>query len=134
MPPGPLAYSVVLTERWRLVNSDGQYLYDIQADPAQRKNVASEHPGVVERLRGLYDPFWERVASVIGHLPDDQHSKVMTLKELVSLFKEVGYEVVEQKKFMLSPVGIPLEILIENVVRVLRLGFLFANQLVVGRN
>ncbi len=62
LPPGPLAYSVVLTERWRLVNSDGQFLYDIQADPAQRHDVASEHPEVVERLRALYDPFWERVS------------------------------------------------------------------------
>ncbi len=62
MPPGPLAYSVVMTERWRLVNSDGQYLFDIEADLAQRNNVASEHPEVVERLRGLYDPFWERVS------------------------------------------------------------------------
>ncbi|MEN8871008.1 MAG: arylsulfatase [Akkermansiaceae bacterium] len=38
MPPGPLAYSTVLTERWRLVNSDGQALFDIEQDPAQRNN------------------------------------------------------------------------------------------------
>ncbi|MFC1766437.1 sulfatase/phosphatase domain-containing protein, partial [Planctomycetota bacterium] len=62
LPPGPLAYSTVLTERWRLVNSGGQFLFDIQADPAQRKDVAAEHPEVVARLRGLYDPFWERVS------------------------------------------------------------------------
>ncbi len=62
MPPGPLAYSVVMTERWRLVSSDGRYLFDIEADPAQKNNVASEHPEVVERLLGLYDPFWERVS------------------------------------------------------------------------
>ena len=62
MPPGPLAFSTVLTERWRLVNSNGQFLFDIEADPAQRKDVAAEHPEVVERLRGLYDPFWERVS------------------------------------------------------------------------
>ncbi|MGJ8650911.1 MAG: sulfatase-like hydrolase/transferase [Opitutaceae bacterium] len=62
MPPGPLAYSAVLTERWRLVNSDGQFLFDIEADPAQRKDVSAEHPEVVKRLRALYDPFWERVS------------------------------------------------------------------------
>ncbi len=62
MPAGPLAYSVVLTERWRLVNSDGQFLFDIEADPAQRKDVAAEHPEVVKHLRALYDPFWERVS------------------------------------------------------------------------
>ncbi|MEI6892412.1 MAG: arylsulfatase [Pontiella sp.] len=62
LPPGPLAYSVVLTERWRLVNSEGQALYDIKADPAQRNDVSAQHPEVVERLRALYDPFWERVS------------------------------------------------------------------------
>ena len=62
MPPGPLAYSTVLTERWRLVNSDGQFLFDIQADPAQRKDVSAEYPEVVTRLRALYDPFWEKVS------------------------------------------------------------------------
>ncbi len=62
MPPGPVAYSVVMTERWRLVNSDGQYLFDIESDPAQRNNVVSEHPELVEQLLGLYDPFWERVS------------------------------------------------------------------------
>lgn len=62
MPPRPLAYSVVLTERWRLVNSDGQALYDIQVDPAQREDVSARYPEVVKRLLGLYEPFWERVS------------------------------------------------------------------------
>lgn len=62
MPPGPLAYSVVMTERWRLVNSDGQFLFDIEADPAQRKDVSAEYPEVVTQLRAFYDPFWERVS------------------------------------------------------------------------
>ncbi|CAA6691326.1 MULTISPECIES: arylsulfatase [unclassified Lentimonas] len=62
MPPGPFAYSAVLTERWRLVNSDGQFLFDIEADPAQRKDVSAEYPEVVEQLRAYYEPFWQRVA------------------------------------------------------------------------
>ncbi|MDF1852802.1 MAG: arylsulfatase [Verrucomicrobiales bacterium] len=62
LPPGPLAYSTVMTERWRLVNSDGQALFDIEADPAQREDVSARHPKVVKRLRGLYDPFWEKVS------------------------------------------------------------------------
>ena len=62
MPPGPLAFSVVLTERWRLVNSNGQFLFDIQADPAERKDVAAEHPEVVKQLRAYYGPFWEKVS------------------------------------------------------------------------
>ncbi|MDB4384838.1 arylsulfatase [Opitutaceae bacterium] len=62
MPPGPLAYSVVMTERWRLVNSDGKFLFDIQSDPSQRKNIAAEYPDVVAKLRKWYDPFWARVS------------------------------------------------------------------------
>ncbi len=62
LPPGPLAYSVVLTEQWRLVNSDGQFLFDIEADPSQQNDVAAEHPEVVERLRQDYEPFWQRVS------------------------------------------------------------------------
>lgn len=80
------------------------------------------------------DPFWERVATTIGHLQNELHHKVMNLGELSSLFEEVGFEIVEQKKFMLSPVGMPLEIPMEKVVRVIGLNFLFANQLVVGKN
>lgn len=62
MPPGPLAYSVVMNDRWRLVNSDGEFLFDIESDPAQQNNIASAYPEVVERLRTLYDRFWDRVS------------------------------------------------------------------------
>jgi arylsulfatase A-like enzyme len=62
LPPRPYEYSVVMTERWRLVNSDGQGLFDIEADPAQRQNVAGEHPEVVAELRSFYEPFWEKVS------------------------------------------------------------------------
>ena len=61
-PLQPFAYSVVMTERWRLVNSDGQHLYDIQNDPAQRNNVAEQYPEIVARLRAYYRPFWEKVS------------------------------------------------------------------------
>ncbi|EMI17112.1 N-acetylgalactosamine-6-sulfate sulfatase (GALNS) [Rhodopirellula maiorica SM1] len=62
LPSKPFEYSVVMTERWRLVNSDGQALYDIQADPAQRNNVAADHPEVVAKLRERYQPFWDNVS------------------------------------------------------------------------
>jgi ubiquinone/menaquinone biosynthesis C-methylase UbiE len=79
------------------------------------------------------DPFWEHVATFVGHLKDDLHYEVLNLKKIVSLLQESGFEVLEQRKFMLSPVGIPLEIPIETIVRRLGLNFLFANQIVVGK-
>lgn len=62
LPAQPLAHSTVLTERWRLVNHGDQWLYDIQADPAQRTDVSEEHPEVVKRLREAYLPFWDKVS------------------------------------------------------------------------
>jgi len=62
LPAQPLAHSVVLTERWRLVNQNGQYLYDMQVDPAQRQDVSGEYPEVVNRLRKAYRPFWNKVS------------------------------------------------------------------------
>ena len=61
-PPKPYDYTVVMTERWRLVNSDGESLYEIEKDPAQRRNVAEEHPEVVARLRAFYDRFWKKIS------------------------------------------------------------------------
>ncbi len=49
--------SAVMTERWRLVN--GKELYDLKADPAQKKDVAAGHPDVVKKLRGAYEKWWD---------------------------------------------------------------------------
>lgn len=48
--------SVTMTERWRLI--DGEELFDIKADPGQRKNVAPQHGDVVKRLRADYENWW----------------------------------------------------------------------------
>ncbi|MEC5128345.1 arylsulfatase [Verrucomicrobiales bacterium BCK34] len=61
-PPKPYEYSVVMTERWRLVNSGDERLFEIESDPTQSKNLAAKHPEVVAKLRALYDPFWEKVS------------------------------------------------------------------------
>lgn len=79
------------------------------------------------------DPFWEHLATLVGHLPDEQHFETLTLERLAALCRGAGLEVVETRRFMLSPVGLPLEHRIEAVVRRLGLGFLFANQLVAAR-
>jgi len=48
--------SAVMTSRWRLNN--GKELYDIKADPGQKKNIAEAHPAVVQRLTAFYDAWW----------------------------------------------------------------------------
>jgi arylsulfatase A-like enzyme len=48
--------SAVMTQRWRLIN--GKELYDIQADPAQKKDISDANPDVVEKLRQSYERWW----------------------------------------------------------------------------
>jgi hypothetical protein len=57
--PQPFANSAVLTERWRLVG--GTELYDVDADPAQTRDVAGQHPEQVKRLRAAYEKWWADV-------------------------------------------------------------------------
>lgn len=79
------------------------------------------------------DPFWEHMATMVGHLPKELHFTALNIKKLVLLFNKVGFEILLQKKFMLSPVGMPLETTIENIVRGIGLDILFANQLVIAK-
>jgi len=50
----------VMTSRWRLI--DGRELYDLEADPEQRRDVASDHPDVVQELRQAYDRWWDDIS------------------------------------------------------------------------
>jgi arylsulfatase B len=54
--------SATMSERWRLVN--GKELYDIDADPGQKNNVADKHPEVVKKLTADYDAIWESMLPV----------------------------------------------------------------------
>jgi arylsulfatase A-like enzyme len=67
--PQPWAFSAVLTDRWRLI--DGEQLYDMKQDPAQRNDVSSAHPDVVSGLRALYTPWWESVSPRMCPVPID---------------------------------------------------------------
>jgi ubiquinone/menaquinone biosynthesis C-methylase UbiE len=79
------------------------------------------------------DPHWEKIATMVGHLKDDKHLRMFKLRELSDLLRDNRFEILIAEKFMLSPVGMPLEALAEKVVRVLHLDFMMANQLVVAR-
>ena len=79
------------------------------------------------------DPFWERIATAVGHLADEQHNEVPNIKKMTKLCTDAGLMVTHSKKFMLSPIGMPAEFAVENIIRFLSLNFLMANQLVVAR-
>ncbi|MEP7363461.1 MAG: arylsulfatase [Acidobacteriota bacterium] len=49
----------VMSKKWRLVSLTG--LYDISKDPAQKNNVADEHPEIAARLRDHYETWWKEV-------------------------------------------------------------------------
>ena len=54
----------VLWKKWRLV--DGKELYDVAADPGQKKNIYDQHPDVVRTLRDHYQRWVTRVTPVMG--------------------------------------------------------------------
>ncbi|OHB69320.1 MAG: hypothetical protein A2W17_10245 [Planctomycetes bacterium RBG_16_41_13] len=78
-------------------------------------------------------PFWEWIATYIGHLKEEEHHELITLRKLKSLFDAVGFEIVNAQKFMISPVGMPFELTLEKILKFFRLNFLLLNQIIVGR-
>lgn len=48
--------SAVMSNEWRLI--DGKELYAIKEDPGQKKNVATEHPEVFNRMKNFYESWW----------------------------------------------------------------------------
>ena len=54
--------SSTMTQRWRLIN--GETLYDIQADPGQKKNVAKQFPEITKKLRADYQAWWADISPV----------------------------------------------------------------------
>ena len=46
-------------ERSAAVRPSTAQLFDLEADPLQTKNVAAEHPEVVEKMNAAYDAFWK---------------------------------------------------------------------------
>lgn len=48
--------SLVMTEKWRLIN--GEQLYDIKIDPGQKQDIADKHSEVVAKLRRRYERHW----------------------------------------------------------------------------
>lgn len=78
-------------------------------------------------------PLFEKIATMIGHLKDEEHAKTLGLRELRVLFREAGFKMLKLKRFMISPIGFPFEPYIETLLAKIKLDFLFLNQLVVAR-
>lgn len=49
----------VMNETWRLLNN--KLLFNIEKDPGQKVNVASQFPEVVEKLSKAYDEIWSKM-------------------------------------------------------------------------
>ncbi|QTN32295.1 arylsulfatase [Akkermansiaceae bacterium] len=57
--------SVAMNRKWRLI--DGKELYDIAADPGQKKDIAAAHPEVAQRLRADYETWWASLKPAMDH-------------------------------------------------------------------
>ena len=60
VPGDPWDGSAVLTKRWRLVH--GKHLYDMQADPSQSTDLATQYPAVFHRLRKTHEMWFADVS------------------------------------------------------------------------
>ncbi|MBI5397169.1 MAG: arylsulfatase [Verrucomicrobia bacterium] len=56
--------AAVLRGNWRLVK--GAELYDIKSDPAQKSDVAAQHPELVKAMRAQYEKWWAAVQPGLG--------------------------------------------------------------------
>jgi arylsulfatase A-like enzyme len=60
----------VLTDKWRLVKTDKEELYDIKQDPGQKKDIAGEYPEVVKNLRRKYEEWWKDISQEFDVYPE----------------------------------------------------------------
>jgi hypothetical protein len=65
--PEPFRGSAVRTQRWKLVN--GKELYDLDADPGEKNDVAASQPGVTLKLRDEYEKWLQDVSATRGYAP-----------------------------------------------------------------
>jgi len=75
-------------------------------------------------------PFWEKLAGHLGMI-QGEHKSVMGFLTLRAHCLEAGFQVLEEKGFMISPIGFPGEQYIERLLRRLRVDRHLSNQLMV---
>jgi arylsulfatase len=68
---------------YRLVNNTA--LYDVAADRSESKDIATEHPEIVARLREVYDKWWQETVPLLVNedviAPMENPFKVMYRKQ-----------------------------------------------------
>lgn len=79
------------------------------------------------------DPFFDKIAQVIGHIEKDTHQETFTIKKLKDYLNRAKFKTLEDKKFMMSPIGLPFELTIEKMLRFLKIGFILLNQVIIGK-
>lgn len=65
--PEPYNNCAVIGRRWKLIN--GRELYDVEADPAESREVSRDHPALVRRLREEYEKWLADVSATRGYDP-----------------------------------------------------------------
>ena len=63
--------SAARNQRWKLVN--GKELYDLQADPAESKDVSADNPEVAAKLRKEYEDWFRDVSATRNYEPPRIH-------------------------------------------------------------
>ena len=71
--------SAIQNSRFSLVNNEE--LYDLKADPGETRNVITEHPEVVAKLRAIYDQWWLDVQPLLVN-ENRVGPKINPMKEL----------------------------------------------------
>ena len=75
--------SCVIWGKWRLVK--GEELYDVEADRAQKTNVADKHPDVVKAMRDHYEAWWKGLEPTLNDfVPISIGAKQQPVVELTS--------------------------------------------------
>jgi len=65
--PEPFRGSAVRSQRYKLIN--GVELYDMEADPGEKKDIADSHPDVVKTMRAEYSKWFADVSSTRNYVP-----------------------------------------------------------------
>ncbi len=99
--PGGLYPGAVREQRWKMVN--GKELYDLEADPGEKNDVAASQPRVLASLKDDYESWFQRVTTPrsfskppipVGYLEENPariSASQAALSEGARFFNQFGY-------------------------------------------